>query len=299
MKPPVRTRVGKCPVSLITMFFPPNPTNVSNISIFCAVQWFELEPCLIQKHFCPTAGGLRCTNGRALRHPSRDFLVPYVTVNGFGRLINRDEWEPIHNPLCTWPGALSVLQDLKKTALAAETGQLLPPVGRGVSLAAPGNVYFRLQVCTKTELRRWQGGLQGAYGRTGQQPAPVLRENIRYFSALLLLVWKTHEKHSCERRSGGLSPYGNVNNLRLSGVKSYMGMLGMLRAESGATADIMIQKQESFYDVCSGSSSFVSVNVRCYPQRPSPEAPSRDESRHFLVSREVWEEFLRSSHILS
>lgn len=114
MKPPARTRVGKCPVSLITMFFLPNPTNVSNISIFCAVQWFELEPCLIQKHFCPTAGGLRCTNGRALRHPSRDFLVPYVTVNGFGRLINRDEWEPIHNPLCTWPGALSVLQDLKK-----------------------------------------------------------------------------------------------------------------------------------------------------------------------------------------
>lgn len=27
-----------------------------------------------------------------------------------------------------------------------------------------------------------------------------------------------------------------------------MGMLGMLRAESGAMADIMIQKRESFYD---------------------------------------------------
>lgn len=75
-------------------------------------------------------------------------------------------------------------------------------------------------------------------------------------------------------------------------------MLGMLRAESGATADIMIQKQESFYDVCSGFSSFVSVNVCCYLRRPSPEALSRDESRHFLASREVWEEFLRSSHIL-
>lgn len=39
---------------------------------------------------------------------------------------------------------------------------------------------------------------------------------------------------------GALSPYGNVNNLRLSGVKSYMGMLGMLRAESLAITDIMI-----------------------------------------------------------
>lgn len=48
--------------------------------------------------------------------------------------------------------------------------------------------------------------------------------------------------------SGNLSPYGNVNNLRLSGVKSYMGMLGMWRAESRAMADIIIQKQESFYD---------------------------------------------------
>lgn len=38
----------------------------------------------------------------------------------------------------------------------------------------------------------------------------------------------------------GLSPYGNVNNLRLSGVKSYMGMLGMLRAESLAITHIMI-----------------------------------------------------------
>lgn len=27
-----------------------------------------------------------------------------------------------------------------------------------------------------------------------------------------------------------------------------MGMLGMLRAESGVMADVMIQKQESFYD---------------------------------------------------
>lgn len=38
----------------------------------------------------------------------------------------------------------------------------------------------------------------------------------------------------------GLSPYGNVNNLRLSGVKSYMGMLGMLRAESLTITHIMI-----------------------------------------------------------
>lgn len=38
----------------------------------------------------------------------------------------------------------------------------------------------------------------------------------------------------------GLSPYGNVNNLRLSGVKSYMGMLGMLRAEALTITHIII-----------------------------------------------------------
>lgn len=67
---------------------------------------------------------------------------------------------------------------------------------------------------------------------------------IRYSSpaSILMVIWKTHEKCSCEQRSEGLSPYGNVNNLRLSGVKSYMGMLGMLKAEFLAITDIMIWK---------------------------------------------------------
>lgn len=53
---------------------------------------------------CPQrTQGLRCTDGRPLRHPHRDVLVPYLTVNGFGLLINSDEWRPIHNPLYTWP----------------------------------------------------------------------------------------------------------------------------------------------------------------------------------------------------
>lgn len=160
---------------------------------------FEFEPRLIQKHFSPTAGGLRCTNGRALRHPYRDFLVPYLTVNGFGRLINSDEWEPIHNPLCTWP---SVLQDLKKRLSQQREANYCPLLARESHWQHREMCILGCRFPKKTELRRWQGGLQGTYGRTGQQPSPVLRENIRYFSALLLLVWKTHEKQSCERRSG-------------------------------------------------------------------------------------------------
>lgn len=116
------------------------------LSIFQYSAWsnklsFEFEPRLIQKHFSPAAGGLRCTNGRALRHPYRDFLVPYLTVNGFGRLINSDEWEPIHNPLCTWP---SVLQDLKNGCRSRERpttapcwpGSLTGSTGKRVSSAA-------------------------------------------------------------------------------------------------------------------------------------------------------------------
>lgn len=64
---------------------------------------------------------------RAVRHPYGDKLVPGLTVNGFGSLINCDEWELIHNPLCRWPCVLSGLQD----AEAAHRGKLLPPVGPG------------------------------------------------------------------------------------------------------------------------------------------------------------------------
>lgn len=100
---------------------------------------------------------LTCRNGRALRHLRRDFLVPYLTANGFGPLINSDEWRPVHNPLCTWPHVLSVSQDLK-TAPTARRGQLLPPVGQGCSLAALGNVHFWLRISTKAEFssRPWR-----------------------------------------------------------------------------------------------------------------------------------------------
>lgn len=60
-------------------------------------------------------------------------------------------------------------------------------------------------------------------------PAQI-RNKIFISCVILVAVWKTHEKCSSEQRSGGFSPYGNVNNLKLSGVKSYMGMLRMLRA---------------------------------------------------------------------
>lgn len=51
-----------------------------------------------------------------------DKLVPCLTVNGFGPLINCDEWELIHNPLCSWPCVLSVVLDTKA---AADAGSLL------------------------------------------------------------------------------------------------------------------------------------------------------------------------------
>ncbi len=70
-------------------------------------------------------------NGRAVRHSYKDKLVPRLTVNGFGPLINCDEWELIHNPLCSWPCVLSALLDTKAAAVFLQPvrGKLLPPFG--------------------------------------------------------------------------------------------------------------------------------------------------------------------------
>lgn len=156
----------KCSYSfIIIMFF--FLQNLRNIPKACAVKWALVWVGAL------TTEGLRCSNGRALRHPYWDYLVPYLTGNGFGPLINSDEWRPIHNPLCTWPHVLSVLQDLK-TAPATERGQLLPPVGQGCSLAALGNVYFRLQISTEAEFSSRPWCFQATDGWTRQWHTQVV-----------------------------------------------------------------------------------------------------------------------------
>lgn len=87
------------------------------------------------------ASGVRAL--RALRHPYSDFLVPYLTVNGFGLVINSDEWEPIHHPLCTWPGTVSVTGPKKRHSQERERpttapcwpGMLPGSTGKSVFLA--------------------------------------------------------------------------------------------------------------------------------------------------------------------
>lgn len=56
------------------------------------------------------------STSQAVRHSYQDKPVPHLTVNGFGPLINCDEWELIHNPLCSWPHVLSVVLDTKAIA---------------------------------------------------------------------------------------------------------------------------------------------------------------------------------------
>lgn len=140
----------------------PNPTNILNIptsSSLSSRPGWSGNPFPRQQE----ASGVRAL--RALRHPYRDFLVPYLTVNGFGLVINSDEWGPIHNPLCTWPGAVSVTGPKKRHS--QEKGRpTTAPCWREFSLAAQGKVYFWLRICTKTELSWGQRGLQGTDGRT-------------------------------------------------------------------------------------------------------------------------------------
>lgn len=71
--------------------FPKNPIN-------------KQIPALFQTHLSSTDWGrLKHLNSRAVCHSYKDKLVLRLTVNGFGPLINCDEWELIHNPLCSWP----------------------------------------------------------------------------------------------------------------------------------------------------------------------------------------------------
>lgn len=139
--------------------------------------------------------------------------------------------------------------ELGPKAAAAERGKLLPPVGLRRSLRQQQDLedVFWHQVSKKQNVVH-----DTAMMVPGQINRKRRTENtntgcefeIRNLSpaSIFVVIWKTHEKCSCEQWSEGLSPYGNVNNLRLSGVKSYMGMLGMLNAEFLAITDIMIWK---------------------------------------------------------
>lgn len=66
-------------------------------------------------------------NSRAVRHSYEDKLVPRLTVNGFGPLINCDEWELIHNPLCSWPCVLSVVLNTKAECFNGRKRQTTAP----------------------------------------------------------------------------------------------------------------------------------------------------------------------------
>lgn len=75
-------------------------------------------------------------NGRAVRHSYKDKLVPRLTVNGFGPLINCDEWELIHNLLCSWPLCAVSVTGYKScsSVFTAQRGKLLPPFGQKLLL---------------------------------------------------------------------------------------------------------------------------------------------------------------------
>lgn len=152
------------------------PTNILDISIFRAVR-----PALAWVRVPSDPEALFPDNRRPQvhEHSEHSVILTETSSSLIWQLMGSAWWLIVMNgsPFithCALGPALSALQGLKNGTRRREGGRLLPPVGREISLAALGKVYFWLQISRKTELSWWQRGLEGTDGRTGQRRTRVV-----------------------------------------------------------------------------------------------------------------------------
>lgn len=133
-------------------------------------------------------------NAEAVRLSPADKPVLRLTVNGFGPLINCDEWELVCNPLCFW---LRMLSEQKQKIVfwkgqkEANHCPLLEPFGTFHPSFTQSCVYslpdWYVHGLTHTNTNTHRLWLD----KRNASPASVL-----------VGIWKTQEKCSCKRRSG-------------------------------------------------------------------------------------------------